>query len=274
MLLLFQMPKKKLLTKVLKITPKINKLAPKIPLSLVFFVFLLAALALFVRLWFEIEVLKKNQLILAQKISQTTQQLSRLAQQESLPGKIPTGVLPPVTEKDHLKGKIDAPVKIVEYSDLECPFCLQFNPTVKQVVAEFSGQVVWVYRHYPLSFHTGAFKEAEATECANELGGNNVFWQYVDKIFEKTSSNGASFTPEQLSSLAGEIGLNQTTFQFCLESGRYTQHVNGDITGGETVGVDSTPTTIILAKDGSLQILSGALPADQLKQSIQEALNK
>lgn len=268
------MLEKKLLTKFLKITSKINKLAPKISLSLIVFVFLLAALVLLVRLWFEIEVLKKNQLILDQKISQTTQLPTRLAQPESLPTKKPTGDLPPVTEKDHLRGKIDAPVKIVEYSDLECPFCLQFHPTVKQVVAEFPGQVAWVYRHYPLSFHTGAFKEAEATECANELGGNDIFWQYVDKIFAKTHSTGNSFTSEQLSLLAGEIGLDKTTFQSCLDSGRYTQHVNDDIIGGETVGVDSTPTTIILAKDGSLQILSGVLSADQLKQSVQEALNK
>ena len=61
---------------------------------------------------------------------------------------------------------------------------------MQKIVADYKGQVAWVYRHFPIdSLHSRARKEAEATECANEFGGNTVFWQYLDKIFELTPSN-------------------------------------------------------------------------------------
>src|SRR3989338_2531696 len=95
-----------------------------------------------------------------------------------------------LTDRDHLRGDPKATVKVVEFSDLECPFCKNFHRTMQQVMSEYSGQVAWVYRHFPLdSLHSKARKEAEASECAAELGGNDGFWAYVDKLFEITPSN-------------------------------------------------------------------------------------
>src|SRR3989338_7324058 len=96
----------------------------------------------------------------------------------------------PVSAQDHIRGDSQAPVKIVEYSDIECPFCKRFHPTMQQVMAQYQGKVAWVYRHFPLSFHQNAEKEAEATECANELGGDNKFWEYTDKLLDQTTSGG------------------------------------------------------------------------------------
>lgn len=96
----------------------------------------------------------------------------------------------PVGEGEHLRGDPKATVKIVEFSDLECPFCKRFHLTMQQVMEEYSGKVAWVYRHFPLdSLHSKARKEAEATECAAELAGNDGFWAYIDKLFEITPSN-------------------------------------------------------------------------------------
>ena len=84
----------------------------------------------------------------------------------------------PVTSEDHIRGDINAPVKIVEYSDTECPFCKRFHTTMQEVYNEYgkTGKVAWVYRHFPLDqLHSKARKEAEATECAAELGGNDKF---------------------------------------------------------------------------------------------------
>src|SRR3989344_533240 len=73
----------------------------------------------------------------------------------------------PIDDTDHIRGDKNAPVKIIEYSDLECPFCKRFHPTLQQAVDEYKGKVAWVYRHFPLdALHSKADKEAEAAECA------------------------------------------------------------------------------------------------------------
>lgn len=92
--------------------------------------------------------------------------------------------LPPVTAADHLDGPVGAPITIIEYSDLDCPFCKRFHETMNQVKAEYGDQVAWVYRHLPLlSLHPNAGLLAEATECVAELGGNDKFWDFLDRVF-------------------------------------------------------------------------------------------
>src|SRR3989344_4619471 len=95
----------------------------------------------------------------------------------------------PVTDADHILGNPGAEIVIVEYSDTECPFCKQFHKTMNTIMAEYGkeGKVAWVYRHFPIEqLHKKAQKEAEATECAAELGGKSAFWDYINRIFEIT----------------------------------------------------------------------------------------
>ena len=95
--------------------------------------------------------------------------------------------VPPVSQDDHILGDPNAPVVIVEYSDIECPFCKQFHVTMQQIIDEYGrdGQVAWVYRHFPLAqLHPNAPRLAEAAECVNELGGSQAFWGFLDEIFE------------------------------------------------------------------------------------------
>ncbi len=92
--------------------------------------------------------------------------------------------VPVLGEEDHLKGSPDAPVALIEYSDLECPYCKSFHPTVKQALEKYGDQMVWAYRHFPLeSIHSSARPLAEGSECAAQLGGNDKFWEYVDYVF-------------------------------------------------------------------------------------------
>lgn len=81
-----------------------------------------------------------------------------------------------------VRGKSDAPVMIVEFSDFQCPFCSRVHPTVKQVIKEYGDKVALVYKHFPLnSIHPRAQKAAEAAECAKDQG---KFWEFHDQLIE------------------------------------------------------------------------------------------
>lgn len=188
---------------------------------------------------------------------------------------LPTGSLdkmPPVTDKDHVRGNRNAEVLLVEYSDLECPFCKRFHPTMQQVLKEYGNKVAWVYRHFPLSFHANAQKEAEASECAAEQGGEDVFWKYVDTIFDRTESNGTGFALTELRPLAEELGLDGGKFQQCLDSGKYEKLAKDQLDGGSAAGVSGTPGTIIVVNGKPTDLINGALPFEQAKSQIDAAL--
>lgn len=94
----------------------------------------------------------------------------------------------PITSDDHIVGNINAKIIIVEYSDLDCPYCKVFHNTMYRIIKESNGDVAWVYRHYPIpQLHPNAFAKSEASECASEQKGNEGFWKYVDKVFEITA---------------------------------------------------------------------------------------
>ena len=166
----------------------------------------------------------------------------------------------PVESDDHILGNLKAPVVVIEYSDLECPFCKVFHETMHTAVQEYKGKVAWVYRQLPLSsLHPKAAKEAEASECAAELGGNEVFWKYIDKIFEVTpSNNGLNF--DLLPAIAKEIGIHEGKFNECLSSGRHAGRVAASVQDAGKVGARGTPYSIVIAKNGKKFVIPGALP--------------
>ncbi len=175
----------------------------------------------------------------------------------------------PVTDQDHVRGDRQARIMLIEYSDLECPFCKQFHPTAQQILDDYNGQVAWVYRHFPIAqLHSKAPNEAVASECVAELGGEDKFWAYVDKIFATTPSNNG-LSEDQLPVLAGQVGINQSQFQTCLDSGKTKSVVEADYQSGIKAGVNATPTNILLdTKTGKTQLIPGALPLTQMKQAI------
>lgn len=181
-----------------------------------------------------------------------------------------------ISAKDHIRGNPDAPVKIVEYSDTECPFCKRFHDTMKQVMDEYgkSGQVAWVYRQFPLvQLHPKAPKEAEALECANELGGSDKFWAYTDRLYEVTPSNNGLDSAE-LPKIAQYVGLNVNKFNTCLSSGKYAQHVEQDAQNAQATGGNGTPWSIVVAQNGKKYPLNGAQPYASVKALIEQALQE
>lgn len=182
------------------------------------------------------------------------------------------GKIKPVTDADHIRGNKNAGLTLVEYSDYECPFCKRFHPTMQELLQTYQDKIRWVYRHFPLSFHANAQKEAEASECIAELGGNDQFWEFTDKIFERTQANGTGFALDNLGPLALELGVNQAEFQTCLDSGKYEKLVKDQIADGTKAGVSGTPTTFVVDSKGNSQIIVGAQPIEALKTEIDKAL--
>lgn len=180
----------------------------------------------------------------------------------------------PISNEDHILGNPNAPVIIVEYSDLECPFCKQFHVTLKRVMEEYGkdGKVAWVYRHFPIDqLHSKARKEAEATECAAELGGETKFWEYTNMIYETTNSNN-SLDPAELPKIAGKVGLNINAFNECLSSGKYAEKVEAQYQDAIKAGGRGTPNSIIVAKDGTKTNIEGAQPYESLKNILDALL--
>lgn len=178
----------------------------------------------------------------------------------------------PVTDSDHIRGNKNAKVTLVEYSDFECPFCKSFHPTTQDLLKTYGDKIRLVYRHYPLPFHQNAQKEAEASECIAEQGGNDAFWKYADAIFDRTTSNGLGVALDKLGPLSAELGLDQAKFQSCLDSGKYEKLVKDSITEGSGAGVSGTPSTFIVDSKGNSQIVVGAQPIEQFKAVIDKAL--
>ena len=194
--------------------------------------------------------------------------------QELATGKIEIAA---ISATDHLLGNPDAKAIMVVYSDTECPFCKSFHVSAKKIIDTFGkdGGVAMIYRHFPLYkpdsygrvLHSKAGKEAEALECANELGGNPAFWKYVDRLFEITPSNDG-LAPEELPKIAEFAGLNKTTFASCLASNKYADFVSKAYDAALAAGAQGTPYTIIVLKNKiaeaaktELQKLAAPFPA-------------
>lgn len=172
-----------------------------------------------------------------------------------------------VTSDDHVKGNPDAPITLIEYSDFQCPYCARFHPTAQQVLDEYGNQVKWVYRHFPLDqMHAKARPTAEASDCVASLGGNNAFWQFIDILMEDATRI------SDLESVAGEVGVNISAFNDCVESGKFADAVEEDYQSGVSAGVTGTPGNFIINKDGDGWFVPGAYPYEQLKGYIEEAL--
>lgn len=184
-----------------------------------------------------------------------------------------TGIIAPIGAEDHVIGDRRAPIVIVEYSDIECPFCKQFHQTLRQLMSTYgvNGQLAWAFRHFPV--HKNSVKEAEALECAAELGGNEGFWRYTDKIFEVTPSNDG-LDLSLLPKIAKEVGLNEIAFAECINSGKYEEKILKQRDEAVAAGAEGTPYSVIFTRGQRIPLNQGALPYADMKNIIDAILNE
>lgn len=176
-------------------------------------------------------------------------------------------------DDDAVLGNPNAPVTLIEFSDFQCPFCRKFyKETLPQIKKDYiaTGKVKLVYRDFPLvQIHPGATPAAEGAECAEDQG---KFWEMHDAIFdeqEKLGSGTVQFTADDVKKWAGNIGLDTTKFNQCLDSGKYKQEVEKDLADGSAAGVTGTPAVFV---NGRLVV--GAQPFSAFKVVIDEELKK
>jgi protein-disulfide isomerase len=148
----------------------------------------------------------------------------------------------PVTQSDHLRGSLDAPVTLVEYGDFECPHCGRAYPIVEQLIEKIGDQLCFAFRNFPLTqIHPHAARAAEAAEAADALGGPDAYWGMHSALFE----NQDALEDQDLLAYAQKLGLDAAAFARTLQSGQFVPRVQKDFLSGVRSGVNGTPTFFI-----------------------------
>ena len=152
-------------------------------------------------------------------------------------------VYPIEVEKSPILGKKDAPITIVQFTDLQCPFCARFYPPILEVLKAYPDKVRFMIKHYPLPFHPNAKPAAKAALAANEQG---KYFEMVELLLK----NGADASEAKLKDYAKELNLNYNKLAADLKAkdGEYEQIIANDLSLGEKSAVMGTPTFFINGK--------------------------
>lgn len=144
---------------------------------------------------------------------------------------------------DHVFGKKDSKVVLIEYGDFQCPGCGSAYPNLKAVSDKYKGQMAFIFRNFPLtSIHPNARAAAAAAEAA---GLQNKYWEMHDALYEGQSSwenLGANERGDFFANYAQTLGLNVDTFKTDMASSRVNQKIEYDQAVAKKINVSATPT--------------------------------
>ena len=143
-----------------------------------------------------------------------------------------------IREDDHLRGKREADIVIVEYGDFQCPYCARARPTLLELQQRHGERIALVYRHLPLGMHPHAEAAAEAAEAA---GAQGKFWEMHDALF----AHQAQVTPGQLPLMGRALGVDGARFEEALAQGRYRERIAAQAAEGKSLGARGTPSFFI-----------------------------
>jgi protein-disulfide isomerase len=175
----------------------------------------------------------------------------------------------PLTNQDHIRGNVNAKVKIVEYSDLDCIFCKRLHDTLQEVTKTYGDKVAWVYRHLPLtSLHPQAAKKALAAECAAEQGGNDMFWRFADEAF---ANQDPSNYDNEINTIVAKLGLDKSKLDACVASNKYASKITAQSDNATQAGAGGTPFTVV-TNGKTFTPIVGAVPIEQFKSAIDALL--
>jgi protein-disulfide isomerase len=180
----------------------------------------------------------------------------------------------PAPSQDYkVLGREDAPVTIVEFTDLQCPYCARFaRETFPKLKATYidTGRVRFASTDLPLAMHAFAVPAAIAARCAGEQGH---YWTYRERLFDAQDRLGS----EPYAEIAMSLGLDAERFSACRADTRQTAAVRADARRAAGFGITSTPTFVIgRLVDGQFQgqTLSGAKSYEEFAARIETLLNE
>ena len=168
----------------------------------------------------------------------------------------------PLSGLEATKGKADAAVTLIWYTDFQCPFCSRVQPTIEKIETEYKDKVRIVFKHLPLDFHKNAMGAAEAAACANEQG---KFWEMEKYLYE----NQQKLEAAQLGEHAKAVGLDTGKWQKCMDAHKFKDAIAKDMATAEKVQTTGTPAFFVNGRK-----LSGARPFEDFKKMIDEELEK
>lgn len=177
---------------------------------------------------------------------------------------------------DNAMGDPNAPIKIEEFSDYQCPFCARFYEDTEWQIADSyvaDGTVYFVYRSFGNFIGPESKAAAEAAYCA---GDQDKYWEYHDILFANlTGENVGAFANRRLQAFAEALSLDMDAFNSCLNSGKYSDRVDQDRVDGTAAGVTGTPAFVItytVNGEEKQRFISGALPFSEFQTEIEGAL--
>lgn len=173
--------------------------------------------------------------------------------------------LPSINDTDPTMGNKDSSVKVVVYSDFQCPYCKVLYQALRPTMKSYSDKVLFDWKHLPLDIHAQANNAALASECAQE---QNKFWEYADLLYQNQTTWGSAKDTAAFKNYARALGLNAGQFNQCLDSKKYQDRIDADKNEASDFGISGTPA--IFVND---QFENGAITADQLKADIEAQLN-
>jgi protein-disulfide isomerase len=190
----------------------------------------------------------------------------------------------PNTERN-TTGPADAPIKIEEFADFQCPFCERFFEQTEPLLIEHyvsTGKVQFVYRSMGnfVSQNIGGGRTesqdaAAAAYCAADQG---KFWEMHDALFANVlGEDVGSFTDRRLEAIAQQVGLDMTEFNDCYGSGKYADEVQQDFADGSAAGITGTPGFLITYTangETKTKTISGAQPFSEFQVQLEAILNE
>lgn len=167
-----------------------------------------------------------------------------------------------------VRGKADAAVTIVQYTDFQCPYCSRGYKIMKdQILKEYDGKVRWVYKSLPLGFHDWAEPAAVAAECA-KLQGHDQFWKMHDMIFDKQDDITTPEVKAKMDEFAKEIGADGKAFTACYDAKKTMDVVRRDADEAQSMGISGTPAFLVNGR-----LISGA-DYGGIKRAVDDALKR
>lgn len=196
----------------------------------------------------------------------------------------------PPNAEDNAMGDPNAPIKIEEFADFQCPYCEQFHTSTEPLLKQYyvdTGKVHFVFRSMGnfvsdnIARGTGAPATTESQDAALAAycaGDQNKFWEMHAHLFANVlGENAGSFTDKRLKSIAETTGLDMSAFNSCYDSGKYRDRVQQDFEDGQSAGVEGTPGFLITyTVNGETRTdrIDGAQPFSAFQQKLEAILNE